>query len=72
MNRRVDLCKIMRDPVQRKDLIVESVIAAQAREGREVPREEVEATYDEMLAARKAKAHENHMRAIRLRGRGVL
>lgn len=69
-NRRVDLGKIVRDPIQRKDLIVESVIAAQAREGRDVPREEVEATYDEMLAARQAKAHQHQVRT-RMRERGV-
>lgn len=70
MRRRVDLGRIMRDPVQRKDLIVDTVIATQAREGRDVPREEVEATYDEMLAARQAKAREYQMRT-RMRERGV-
>jgi hypothetical protein len=46
MSRRLDIKAILRDPVLRRRLMVSCLIATQAREGRDLTREEAEAVYD--------------------------
>ena len=48
--KRVDLKAILRDPEQRKELMVTSLMAAQAREGIETTREQAEEAYDKVQA----------------------
>lgn len=43
---RFDIRAILRDPAQRRTLMVDALVALQAREGRDLTREEVEGVYD--------------------------
>jgi hypothetical protein len=45
----VNILEILRDPAERRDLVVRSVIAAQAREGITTTREQAEAAYDKVF-----------------------
>lgn len=49
-NRRVDIKAILADPVKRKKLMVQMLIATQAREGRDLTLSEAEAVYDRVQA----------------------
>lgn len=53
MTRRVDVKAILKDPVKRRDLMVEALIATQAIAGIETTREQAEAAYDKVRAERK-------------------
>jgi transglutaminase-like putative cysteine protease len=44
--KRFDIRAILRDPVKRRTLLVNSIIATQAREGITTTREQAEAAYD--------------------------
>ena len=46
---RVDLKAILRDPVQRRRLLVRCIIATQAREGVKTTQAQAEAAYDKVL-----------------------
>jgi len=46
--RRIDLRAILDDPDQRRDLMVQTIIATQAREGITTTREQAEAAYDKV------------------------
>lgn len=48
--RRVNLREILRDPVRRRNLFVDVIIATQAREGIVTTREQAEAAYDEVCS----------------------
>ena len=48
MNRRLDIKIILTDPVKRRILMVDSLIATQAREGITTTREQAEAAYDKV------------------------
>lgn len=50
--KRVDIRAILRDPVQRRRLLVNAIIATQAREGITTTREQAEAAYDATFAPR--------------------
>jgi hypothetical protein len=58
--KRLDLAAILRNPAQRKSLMVDNIIATQAREGIETTQAQAEAAYDkvrsESLHARVAEA----------------
>jgi hypothetical protein len=55
MRVRVDIGKILADPVQRRELMVRALIATQAREGIETTREQAEQqAYDRVQAEKKA------------------
>jgi hypothetical protein len=45
--KRLDIKAILADPEKRRDLMVESIIAIQAREGRDITRERAEEVYDQ-------------------------
>ena len=47
-NRRVDIKKILADPQQCRKLMVQSIIASQAREGIVTTQEQAEAAYDKV------------------------
>jgi len=51
-SRRVDIKAILRDPRQRRELMVQTIIATQAREGIETTREQAEAAYDKVQRER--------------------
>lgn len=53
MSRRVDIRAILADPVLRRELIVNTIIATQAREGIETTRAQAEAAYDRVQAERR-------------------
>lgn len=44
--KRIDVKAILRDPVQRRELMVTTIIATQAREGITTTRAQAEAAYD--------------------------
>jgi hypothetical protein len=46
MPRRLDIRKILRDPRQRRELMVRTIIATQAREGITTTRRQAEEAYD--------------------------
>ena len=46
--RRIDIKAILADPVQRRELMVQTIIATQAREGITTTREQAEAAYDKV------------------------
>ena len=46
MTRRIDLKTILRDPEQRRELMIETLIATQAREGVTTTRAQAAAAYD--------------------------
>jgi hypothetical protein len=46
MSRRVDIKAILADPAKRKRLMVQTLMATQAREGRDLTYEEAAAVYD--------------------------
>lgn len=48
MSRRVDIRAILRDPALKRELMVRTIIATQAREGIETTRQQAEAAYDTM------------------------
>ena len=48
MSARIDIRAILRDPVQRRRLLVNTIIATQAREGITTTREQAEAAYDKV------------------------
>jgi predicted transposase YdaD len=50
-HRRVNLREILQDPEQRKELLVNAMIAIQAREGREMTRERAEEVYEKIRGA---------------------
>jgi hypothetical protein len=50
-HRRVNLREILQDPEQRKELLVNAMIAIQAREGRETTRERAEEVYEKIRGA---------------------
>lgn len=50
MAMRIDLQAILRDPVQRRDLLVRCLIAIQAREGIMTTRAQAEQAYDAVRA----------------------
>ena len=47
---RIDIKAILRDPHKRRELMVETIIATQAREGIETTREQAEVAYDAVQA----------------------
>jgi hypothetical protein len=49
-SRRVDIRAILVDPVKRRELMVGTIIATQAREGIETTRLQAEAAYDKIQA----------------------
>jgi hypothetical protein len=53
VNRRVNIRAILRDPRQRRELMVRCIIATQAREGIETTREKAEAAYDKVQRERR-------------------
>lgn len=55
MNRRVDIKKILRNPEQRRKLMVDGIIATQAREGIVTTQEQAEAAYDKVQVERMAR-----------------
>jgi hypothetical protein len=50
---RVDIKAILRDPVQRRELCVTTIIATQAREGITTTRAQAEAAYDAIQQERR-------------------
>jgi len=48
--KRIDIRAILRDEVLRRELMVETIIATQAREGIETTREQAEAAYAKVQA----------------------
>jgi hypothetical protein len=50
--KRVDITAILRDPARRRTLMVNAVIATQAREGITTTREQAEAAYDKVQSER--------------------
>lgn len=46
MIRRVDIRAVLKNPAQRRHLMVGALIAIQAREGRDISRERAEEVYD--------------------------
>lgn len=50
--KRVNLKAILANPKQRKELMVRTIIATQAREGIVTTREQAEAAYDKSISAR--------------------
>ena len=50
--RRVDIRAILADPVKRKKMMVQMLIATQAREGRDLTTEEASAVYDRVQLER--------------------
>ena len=48
MSRRVDIRAILRDPALRRELMVRTIVATQAREGIETTRQQAEAAYDKV------------------------
>jgi len=60
--RRVDIRSILADPEQRRRLMVDCIIALQAREGIEVSREQAEAAYDEVQKAAASSLHKEGSR----------
>lgn len=52
MRLRVDIKSILRNPAQRRELMVATLIATQAREGITTTREQAEAAYDKVQAER--------------------
>jgi len=46
--KRVDIRAILRDPALRRELIVRTIIATQAREGIETTQEQAERAYDKV------------------------
>ena len=54
--RRLDVRAILRDPVLRKRLMVQSLITIQAREGRDLAIEEAEAVYDRVQSSERWRA----------------
>ena len=67
-NKRVNIKAILADPVKRRELMVRSIIATQAREGITTTREQAEAAYDKVLAEGKDK-HERTSNRSRQGGR---
>ena len=49
MSRRVDIRVILQDPAKRRELMVTTIIATQAREGIVTTREQAEAAYDAVV-----------------------
>jgi hypothetical protein len=49
-NKRVNIQEIIGNPVLRRKLMVDSIIATQAREGITTTREQAEAAYDKVLS----------------------
>lgn len=49
---RVDIKAILRDPARRRTLMVNAIIASQAREGITTTREQAEAAYDKVQSER--------------------
>lgn len=49
---RVDIKKILADPVRRRELMVPCIMALQAREGIDTTREQAEQAYDKVLQER--------------------
>ena len=52
--KRVDIKAILRDPAKRRELMVLSIIATQAREGIITSRAQAEAAYDKVQEERRA------------------
>ena len=52
MSRRIDIKAILADPKQRKRLMVDTIIATQAREGITTTKEQAEAAYDKVRGER--------------------
>jgi len=53
--KRVDIKAILRDPVKRRELMVRTIIATQAREGITTSRAQAEAAYDKIQGEKRAK-----------------
>jgi hypothetical protein len=58
--KRVGIKAILRNPAQRRTLLVNCIIATQAREGVTTTREQAEAAYDKVVASRKGGMSVNH------------
>ena len=56
-NKRVNIQEIIGNPVLRRKLMVDSIIATQAREGITTTREQAEAAYDKVLQENSLKTH---------------
>jgi hypothetical protein len=52
--KRVDIAAILKDPVARRRMCVDTIIAMQAREGIETTRAQAEAAYDRVQAEKMA------------------
>jgi hypothetical protein len=59
MSRRVDIKAILNDPKQRRELMIRTIIATQAREGRDVSYEQAEAAYEKIQEELRRGAVEN-------------
>lgn len=55
LTRRIDIKAVLAEPVQRKHLMVDVIIATQAREGITTTKEQAEAAYEKVLAEYQAK-----------------
>jgi hypothetical protein len=55
--KRVNIRAILADPVLRRRMMVQTIIATQAREGIETTQEQAERAYDKVLAERKQIRH---------------
>jgi hypothetical protein len=56
-NKRVDIKAILRDPAKRRELMVRSIIATQAREGITTSRAQAEAAYDKVQGEKRARTN---------------
>jgi hypothetical protein len=56
--KRVDIKAILRDPAKRRELMVRTIIATQAREGIKTSRAQAEAAYDKVQGEK----HAPHLR----------
>ena len=57
--RRVDIKKVLKDPEQRRELMIRTIIATQSREGREISREQAEAAYEKIQQELREEPQEN-------------
>ena len=55
MSKRLDIKAILRDPAKRRELMVQTIIATQAREGITTSRAQAEAAYDKVQGEKRAK-----------------
>lgn len=62
--KKLDIKTILRDPRQRRELMVNTIIATQAREGIDTTREQAEAAYDAIARGRTRCERERGARAL--------